>query len=66
MMSRPIRIAAFVAVFLGAAPAAAEDARAVMEQTVDQVLAVLNDESLSHEDKLRRIEEVAECMPEYL
>jgi phospholipid transport system substrate-binding protein len=60
MMSRSARIAAFVAVLVWAVPAAAEDARAVMQQTVDQVLAVLKDENLSHADRLRRIEEVAE------
>jgi phospholipid transport system substrate-binding protein len=43
-----------------AAYAAAPDARAVMEETVDQVLAVLRDGTLSDENKLGRIRKIAE------
>jgi phospholipid transport system substrate-binding protein len=40
--------------------ASVPEARAVIEETVEQVLAVLRDGTLSHEDKLNRIREVAE------
>ena len=61
MMSKLARLSAFVALLVWAPPVAAEDARTVMKQSIDQVLAALREPGLSHEERLRRVEKVAEA-----
>src|SRR5690606_8420488 len=66
MRRPPVSVAAVVAVVLGAValgqaavPPAEEEARRFVQQTIDDVLGVLHDDTLSLEQKKDRVESIA-------
>ena len=57
---RGLQLVALIATLAGlAGSAAAADPRETMQETIDQVLAVLNDPERNHEQRLTAIEEIA-------
>ncbi len=59
-LRRGLVLVALIATLVGSAGiAAAADPRETMQETIDQVLAVLNDSERNHEQRLAAIEEIA-------